>query len=215
MHDRAYIVVKDGVVLVLPILSKTAIAALAQAMELVAAEVPAAWALQQIPADRRHIANLWRRRLQGCVRQRGITLTDQRMLGDRRQCRHRSDAQPPRLFLDIIQSGDNANVDQPRGRVEAFLQAVHQIDTTGFDDSLVTKLADGIVDRAGVRPFKAGNHAPPPCFTLPSAESTRAGVRGSSNIRMPMALYTALATAAAVGIFAGSPMPPASVELRA
>ena len=43
--------------------------------------------------------------------------------------------------------------------------------------------------------------------TFPSAASILAGVIGSAAARMPVACATALATAAAVGMVAGSPMP--------
>src|SRR5437868_444696 len=108
-------------VLVLAVLGEAAVASFAQAMELVAAEVPATRALQQVAAYCRHVANLRSGRLECRVGQYGVALAEYRVLGKRRQCHHRPDPQPARLFLYVIQTWDRADVDQERGTVEAFL----------------------------------------------------------------------------------------------
>ena len=215
MHDGADFVIEDRVILVLAILGEALVASLAAAVELLVAEIPAAGTLQQVAADRGHIADVRRGRVQCGIGENLITLADYRMLGDRGQSHHGPEAQPSGLFLHVVEIGDGTDVDQASWGVQAFFQAIHQVDTAGFGQTLIVELPDGIIDGAGIGPFKTGNHAIPPCFTLPSAVRTRAGVIGSSYIRTPVALYTALATAAAPGIFAGSPIPPASVELRA
>src|SRR5690242_10850240 len=215
MHDRAYFVIEDSVILVLTLLREALVASLAPAMEVLVAEIPAARTLQQVAANSGHIADVRRGRVQCGIGQNLVALADYRMLRDRGQRHHRPKAQPSGLFLHVVEVRNRTDVDQARWRIQAFFQAIHQVDAAGFGQAFVVELPDGIIDRAGIRPFKTGDHATPPCFTLPSAVRTRAGVIGSSYIRTPVALYTALATAAAPGIFAGSPIPPASVELRA
>src|SRR5436305_1669462 len=202
-------------ILVLAILGEALVASFAPTVELLVAEIPAARTLEQVAAYSGHVADVRRGRVQRGIGENFVALPDYRMLGDRGQSHHGPEAQPSGLFLHIVEVGDGTDVDQARWRVQAFFQAIHQVDAAGFGQALVVELPDGVIDGAGIGPFKTGDHATPPCFTLPSAVRTRAGVIRSSYIRTPVALYTALATAAAPGIFAGSPIPPASVELRA
>ena len=71
------------------------------------------------------------------------------------------------------------------------------------------------LEAGGIRPLeRLHRFASFTPLSLPSAASTADGFIGSSRTRTPMALYTALAMAAAVGMLAGSPMPWMSVALR-
>ena len=88
MDRDAGVGAEQGMKLVLAIAGRAVAAALQPAGDVRAAEVPAARPLQEIAADRRHIAKLGRGRRRGRFRQRRIARPDQRVrfeLGERRQ----------------------------------------------------------------------------------------------------------------------------------
>src|SRR5438270_12284658 len=180
MNDGAYLVIEDRVILVLALLGEALLASCAPAVELLVAEIPAARTLQQVAADRGHIADVRRGRVQRGIGENFVALPDYRMLGDGGQSHHGPEAQPSGLFLHVVEIGDGTDVDQASWRVQTFFQAIHQVDAAGFGQALIVDLPDGIIDRAGIGPFKTGNHATPPCFTLPSAVRTPAVVFGCS-----------------------------------
>ena len=126
MDDRAQPVVEDCVVLVLAFLGIALLAALLAAEGQLIAEIPAARPLEQVPAERRHVADLRRRDFHRCLRQQRVSLLDDRILrepGDRDQ---RADLRAfLGVVLDVIQVLDLVDVDQARRLKEVFL---HQVD---------------------------------------------------------------------------------------
>src|SRR5690242_7413796 len=101
MHNRAKLIIKDGVILVLAILRKALITTLAQTMEITRAEVPAARTLQQISADRRHVANLRRGGMLGCFGERCVTLAYGFVRMQLRERNQRTDTQAIAVFGDL------------------------------------------------------------------------------------------------------------------
>src|SRR4030095_9873104 len=95
VNDGAEAVVEDRVILVLAFLGETDFAALLATRKLFIAEIPAARALQDGSAERRHVAYLRRGRMTGGFGQRGRVLPNRRMLRQRRQSHQGTDADGP------------------------------------------------------------------------------------------------------------------------
>ena len=76
MHHGATVLIKNSVVLVLTAECKAALAAFADAIVLRRTEVPATRSLQQVAAERRHVADLRARRIARGVGQGRIALTE-------------------------------------------------------------------------------------------------------------------------------------------
>lgn len=97
------------------------------------AEVAASRALQQVPADRRHVAQLLGRRPPQGFRQRRIVTAYDRMVGDLGHSRSRTERQSVLTRADLGQLGETVNVDDGRRRLDAELHQVVQGRATGKD----------------------------------------------------------------------------------
>src|ERR1700733_10527037 len=214
MHHRAGAVVHDGVVLVLAGMRVAVVAraVLLLAIEIAGAKVPAARALHDVAAKRRHIAHLRRSGVTGSIGQRGIAFLDLGMICNLAQGRQRPEAQAILAGCDPAKAGDVADVDELRRRDDVVLHEVEQIDSASFDGGAFAELAESFVYRHAIDERELV-HACTSC-TFPSTLSTLAGVMGIFRMRTPVALKKALPMAAArVMMPADSPMPAASVEL--
>ena len=185
MHHRAGPVVHNGVVLILAAVRVTVVAGsvLLLAVEVAGSEVPAAWALHDIAAKRRHIAYLRRRRVTGSIRQRCVAFLDLRMSSNLAQSRQRSEVQAILADGDAAKTADVADIDELRRRDDAILHQVQQIDAACLDDSAIAELTESLVYRRAIDECKLV-HACTSC-TFPSALSTFAGVIGILRMRTP------------------------------
>lgn len=95
------------------------------------AEVAAPRALQQVPTDRRHVAQLLGRRPPQGFRQRRIIAAYDRMVGDLGHSRSRTEGQFALTRTDLGQLGETVNVDDGRRRLDAELHQVVQGRATG------------------------------------------------------------------------------------
>src|ERR1700735_1980427 len=108
---------------------------------------------------------------------------------------------------NLMGGGQVLHVHEQSRAGDVVFHLAEDVDAARQEASLISGQRDSAIDavRGGVLERL---HAVVPTFlTLPSAASTRAGVMGRLLTRTPMALATALAIAAAVGMVAGSPMP--------
>src|SRR5689334_5139796 len=94
MHRHTWRLAQDRMVLVLAVTGVAFCPAVQPALEETVAEVPAARALEQVPADRRHVPKLRRRGLTDGLGQGRVPLADRRMVLDLAQRRQRSDGDP-------------------------------------------------------------------------------------------------------------------------
>src|SRR5438876_7984404 len=106
MNNGAHTVVEDSVVVVLAVLREAVRAAFLSAVEIFRAEIPAAWPLHEVAANRRHVANLRRRDSGSSLRNGNVLLLDRRMLLDLRERDQRADTQSLFVFADLVESAD-------------------------------------------------------------------------------------------------------------
>ena len=98
-------------------------------------EIPAARALQQIPADGRDIADLRTCRRARGIREAGIAQRDERVASDRRNGCERANPNAPTMFrLYEVETGHPPQIDNRSGGNEIFLHEVKEIDTACFHD---------------------------------------------------------------------------------
>src|SRR4029450_4205512 len=121
MNDCADLIAEDSVVVVLSGLREAAVATLLQAMKLLAAEIPATRPLQDVAADGRDVADVRRRGVSCGIGQSGITRANDFVLAQLIEGRPRPDVETGRIFTDLIQTRNRADVDQLGRRVEPFL----------------------------------------------------------------------------------------------
>src|SRR2546425_4744272 len=106
MNDGAQVVVEDCVILVFALPGVADFTTLLAAVEHLAAEVPAARALQEVAAESGHVADLWRRRRAGGLRQSGVLLDDDGIVGELRQRDERPNREAFIVFADLIEAWD-------------------------------------------------------------------------------------------------------------
>ncbi len=177
-NRRAGSVLHDGVVLIEPLEGEAEILALAEALEVRRTVVPALHALQQIAADRSHVADV-----RGCgvaarVGQNLIARPDEWMVADLSERSKRAYGQSLVGFVDSAQPGDVANIHQLLWLLDAVLHAVQKIDTAGLDDSPVLQLRQCGVNGSAVCKCETVHASSFPCPGARSAPSTTAGVIG-------------------------------------
>src|SRR6185295_13878219 len=91
VDDRAEAVAEDRVVVVLAVLREAVASALLQAVEVGAAEIPAARALEEVAAERRRLADVRRRGMPRRVGERRIAPADERVEIEMGEGRERAD----------------------------------------------------------------------------------------------------------------------------
>ena len=203
VDDRAGPVLEYRVVLVLAVDREAVPAALAQAVVLGCAQVPAARALEQIAPQGGDVADLWACRGAGGARECRVVPCHPGIGRDALQGDHGPQSQAAVGGLcDRLQLGDPGQADELVRREQPFLHEVEQIDTAGLENgrvrigsrcaghqarSRVERQFRGLRNRPGSRPGEA-IHVDPPAGTRPSAVSTAAGVMGRERRRTPVAL---------------------------
>jgi hypothetical protein len=157
MHHRRPRVVEDRVVLILALVNDGA-QVNAVIMEQLVAEVPTARALEQVPANRRGVAQLRCRGMSGGSGKRGVVFDDFRRALDTRQRRESVEHESTtRIERDHIEAGNRPEMDDARGTNDAFSHQVQQIDAAGLGDhrGLGPPLGEkrrGVLDRRRVYP---------------------------------------------------------------
>src|SRR5947209_1237895 len=141
MHDCARLIVKDGVIFVLAILSEAFLATLAQTVKIVRAEIPTTWPLEQVAADSRNIADLRRCRMFRSFGQRLISPANDFAFMQPGQRSQWPDAQLAILLLYLIKPTYVTYVDQTLGRVDALLHTIEQINSSRLDYSAIRSFA--------------------------------------------------------------------------
>src|SRR6185436_11323541 len=159
----------------------------------------------EIAADRRHVADLRRRHRLDRLGERRILLHDGGILHERGQRDAGADAETGPGGLDLVEAADRLQVDEHVGFDDAVLHQVEERRAAGERERAGAEGLDGLF--LGLRALVGeGFHGGSPYF-FARAERTRRGVNGRSPTRTPTALVTALAIAAAPGMYGGSPMP--------
>src|ERR1035437_3562711 len=136
MHDGAAVMIEDGVVLVLAAECETGLTALACTVVVRGAQVPAPRPLQQIAAERRHIADLWARRMAGGGSVSCIAFKNDWVVGDVRERDHGAYAYRTVLLLDnLVEPGDAAEIYDAARLQQALLPEVEKVDSARLDDN--------------------------------------------------------------------------------
>src|ERR1035437_9866078 len=136
MHDGAAVMIEDGVVLVLAAECETGLTALACTVVVRGAQVPAPRPLQQIAAERRHIADLWARRMAGGGSVSCIAFKNDWVVGDVRERDHGAYAYRTVLLLDnLVEPGDAAEIYDAARLQQALLHEVEKVDSARLDDN--------------------------------------------------------------------------------
>src|SRR6185295_1619839 len=156
--------------------------------------------------------DLGRGRVAARLGQGGMAGPHTRVRGHVGQRDQRPDAQRPvGLGLHLVEPGHGLEVHHAPRLDDVLLQVVEQVDAAGLEHAagrLGQQLA-GLGDGRGAGQLEAVH------VLLRRPARTLSGVMGSSRTRTPVALNTALATAASVGTRQGSPRPAAEVLLPA
>jgi hypothetical protein len=129
-------------------------------------EVSAARALQEIAADRGHVAQLLRGAGKQRARQHRIALLDQRVISEIGIGHERADAEPAGCsWLDLVQ-GKLRDIDQLRWPLDIHLHQVHQIGSAGdeFRAGACAHLAHSVRHIAGAGIMKADHDCPIACW---------------------------------------------------
>src|SRR6185295_13863051 len=152
--------------------------------------------------------DLGRGRVAARLGQGGMAGPHTRVRGHVGQRDQRPDAQRPvGLGLHLVEPGHGLEVHHAPRLDDVLLQVVEQVDAAGLEHAagrLGQQLA-GLGDGVGAGQLEAVH------VLLRRPARTLSGVMGSSRTRTPVALNTALATAASVGTRQGSPRPAAEV----
>ena len=212
VDDRACVVPEDRVELVLARLREALGPALLEALELGRAEVPAARPLAEIAREGRRVADLRRRGSEARVGEGGQL--GSQALGHCREGHESTNGNAAgRVSLNGRVGGQSPQIDDEVGGEVVFLDSIEKFGPgpLHFGRNLLLSrrghLSRGIFPASWLDPFEAPHALTSRFGTFPSASRILAGVIGRAVGRMPVAWAIALATAAAVGTVAGSPMP--------
>jgi hypothetical protein len=135
MNDRTGPIVENSMVLVFPRQGEAMIAALLEATMMLGAEIPAARALQQIPADGRDIPDLRTSSSARRIREDRAARRDERMAGDCCNSRKRTNPNAAAIFrLYEVETSHPAQIDDGARGEEIFLHEAKEIDATGLYD---------------------------------------------------------------------------------
>ena len=94
------------------------------------AEIQAAGPLQQVAANGRHVAHLWRGGLRQRLREQWVVALDTLIVGDRGEARHGADARAIRVHRDPCQR-QPADANERRRRQHVFLQQLQHVGAAG------------------------------------------------------------------------------------
>src|SRR5271169_1242110 len=204
---------EDHVVAVLAPGGEADVPPLLQALVALESVVPAARPLQDVSADRRHVADLGRGCLAAGLREGPVGRFHDRVARDLRQGHESPYPQGAvRGDRDLVEAWDRLQVHEA-GRLEkVLLQVVEEVDSAGLQQA---------PRPIGRKPPRVGNARGPDeleaihagALLDARAARTTSGVMGRVRMRAPVALNTALAMTARVGTMHGSPIPAADVLL--
>jgi hypothetical protein len=181
----ADLVAEDRVERGVAVLREAGGAALLAADEVLGAVVPAARALREVAAERRHRAELRRRGVAGGVGDHRVRAAQARVGGELRERDVRADLRAAGPDLDLVEPGELAEADEAARALDALLEPIEQIDAAGERHRAGrAERRHRVGDGLGLDPFEALHDR----FPFRSAASTARGVIGSSRMRTPIAL---------------------------